>query len=326
MRCWISSKPSALIVLLLAGLLAAACAASPKGDLRKIRVPMGYIPSVQYAAFYMAEDRGYFAAEGLEVELDYSLETSGVQLVGANEIPFSVASGEQVLLARAQGLPVVYVMAWFQKFPVAVTSHASAGIQTPADLRGRRIGVPTLDGASFIGLRALLAQAGIPPEEVRLQVVGFNQAAALEAGQVDAIVVYANNEPIRLAAQGQELNTLLVSDYATLASNGIITNEATLTSEPELVRGFARALSRGIRDCLANPDEAYRIAKPHVPTITDDALEKRVLAATLALWQAEHIGESHLEAWENMQATLLDARLLAKPVDLSQAFTNEFIP
>jgi NitT/TauT family transport system substrate-binding protein len=319
-------------VFLILSLALAACAGNapaasptPAGP-RHIRLPMGFIPSVQYAPFYAAVDKGYFAAEGLEIEFDYSFETNGVKLVGANELPFAVVSGEQVLLARAQGLPVVYVMAWFQKFPVAVMAKADAGIQAPADLKGRKIGTPTLDGANFVGLRALLADAGVKPEEVTIDAIGFNQVPALLAGQVDAVVVYANNEPLRLAAQGEALSVIAVGEFVPLAANGLLTNEATIAAEPDLVRGFVRALTRGLNDAIRDPDEAYAIARKFVPELTDEALEKQVLAATIEMWKADRLGYSDPTAWETMQATLLDTGLLTARVDLGKAYTNEFVP
>lgn len=318
-------------LILIAACLAACAPATPASTatpaaLRVIRLPMGYIPSVQYASFYVAAKKGYFAQEGLEIDFDYSFETDGVQLVAAGTLPFAVVSGEQVLLARAQGLPVVYALAWFQRYPVAVIAPAGSGLNGPADLRGRRIGVPLLAGATYVGLRALLAAGGLKPEDVTIEEVGFNQAEALTAGRVDAAVVYSNNEPIRLAAQGQALEVLQVADYAALAANGLLTNEATLRDNPDLVRAFNRALVHGIQDTLADPAAAYAISKAYVAGLKDDAVERKVLDATLALWRADRLGAASPPAWENMQATLLDAGLLTQPVDLSQAYTNAFLP
>ena len=131
-----------VVLAVVAALMLSACseAAAPEGKaLTKIRVPMGYVANVQYAPFYIAVDKGYFAEEGLDVEFDYRFETDGMKLVGAGELPFAVVSGEQVPLARAQGLPVVYVMHWWQKFAVAVASLAAQNIKAPADLAGKSL-------------------------------------------------------------------------------------------------------------------------------------------------------------------------------------------
>ena len=200
-----------LLLVILMGVLLVGCSGSRQSsrqarEMTAIRLPMGYIPSVQYAPFYVAMEKGYFQDAGLDVEFDYQAETDGMALVGANELPFAVVSGEQVPLARAQGLPVVYVMSWWHDYPVAVIAKRGSGIEKPADLAGRKIGLPGLYGANYVGLSALLSVVGLKEEDVTLDSIGFNQVEALVTDQEDAVVVYANNEPIQLAALGYDIN------------------------------------------------------------------------------------------------------------------------
>ncbi|MBN8655820.1 MAG: ABC transporter substrate-binding protein [Anaerolineae bacterium] len=298
------------------------------GGLRTIKLPMGYIPNIQYAPFYVAVEKGYFAEEGILIEFDYSFETDGVALTGAGELPFAVASGEQVLLARSQGLPVVYAFAWYQQFPISVISAPELNINEPADLRGKKIGLPGLFGANYIAAQALLFSAGVDPSEVTFDAIGFNQVEAYASGNSDIVVGYTANEPIVLASQGFELNELRVADYAQLTANGIITNETTIANEPDLVRGMARALARGIQDTIANPEEAYTTSLNFVENLKDQDkdVQMQVLNTSIEFWQAERIGFSEPQAWENMNELLVKMALIPEPVDLSKAFTNEFIP
>jgi NitT/TauT family transport system substrate-binding protein len=293
-----------------------------------VRLSMGFIPNIQYAPFYVAVDKGYFQDEGIDLEFDYSLETDGVTLVASGDMDFALVSGEQVLLAREQGLPVVYIMAWYQDYPIAVVASPDAGVATPEDLRGKRIGLPGLFGASYVGLRALLAEAGIPESEVTLSPIGFNQVPALASGQEQIVVGYAGNEPIQLAAQGYDTSVLRVADFVELASNGLLANESTLETNPELVRGFIRAFLRGLEDVIADPQEALEISKKYVEGLdsADQAVQAEVLDVSIDFWQADQLGASDPQAWENMQQVLLDMGLLKEPLDLDQAFTNEYLP
>lgn len=328
-------KKIALSITLILGLMLTACQAAPapeqvaptSQELAHIRLPMGYIPNVQYTPFYVAVELGFYEKAGIEIEFDYSFETDGVALVGADEVQFSVVSGEQVLMARSQGLPVVYTMAWYGDYPVAVVAMTEDGITEPADLAGKRVGLPGPFGANYIGLRALLATAGLQESDLTLDSIGFNQVEALVAGQEDAVVGYIANEPIQLQAQGYDVDVIAVADYAHLVSNGLLTNETTIANNPELVRGMVQATLSGIRYTIAHPEDAYEIAKKYVDGLEDADIHVQldILRASIALYQREPIGYSDLQAWENMQAVLLDMQLIDAPLDLESAFTNDFV-
>lgn len=310
--------------------LAGCAPATPQpqaGALTQVRMPLGYIPNIQFAPLYVAVEKGYFADAGIEVDFDYSFETDAVSLVGANTLQFAVVSGEQVLLARAQGLPVVYVCAWYQQYPVGVASKAEQGIRTPADLKGRKIGLPGLYGANYIGLDALLFSAGLSEKDVTLDSIGYNQVAALAADQDEAVSIYVANEPVQLKAEGYDLNEMRVADYVQLASNGIITNEATLESNPDLVRRVTRAFLRGLADTVADPGAAYDVSLKYVDELSkaDRSTQMEVLRRSLELWKSDTPGRSDPRAWANMQDTLLRMGLLQERLDLSRAFSNDYI-
>jgi NitT/TauT family transport system substrate-binding protein len=247
-----------LVLIILGMALSLSACANPNsgneaGELTHINLPMGYIPNIQFAPFYVAIENGYFRDAGIDIEFDYKFETDGVALVGAGELPFAVVSGEQVLLARAQGLPVVYVAAWYQQYPVSVVARSELGVLIPQDLKGRKIGLPGLFGANYVGLRALLHEAGLEESDVTLDAVGFNQVELMAAGQQDIVVGYAANEPIQLRAQGIAVTEVRVADYVQLASNGILASEKVIAENPELVSAFVGAFLKGLEDTIANP-------------------------------------------------------------------------
>jgi NitT/TauT family transport system substrate-binding protein len=308
--------------------LLSACSGKSSGRLTQVRLPLGYIPDIQFAPLYVAVQKGYFQEAGIQVTFDYSMETDITALVGANQIQFGVVSGEQVLLARAQGLPVVYVAAWYQQYPVSVVAKTDQNIHTPADLRSKTIGLPGLYGANYIGLRALLHAGGLSESDVKLDSINYTQVEALATGRDQAVSVYTNNEPIQLRAEGYNLNELRVADFIQLASNGLITNEKTMAENPDLVRRMVKAFLQGLSDTITDPTGAYETSKAFVANLAqlDPVVQRQKLVTSIELWKADRLGFSQPKAWESMQAVLLDMGLLTQPLDLSKAFSNEFIP
>jgi len=312
-----------ILALLIAVTVLASCG-KPTPVPQKVTIAMGYIPNVQFAPFYVAIEKGYFKEEGIEPEFNYGWEVDLVKLVGMGELSFAVASGEQVLLARAQGLPVVYVAGWYHRFPVVVVSLEEKGAKSLQDLKGKKIGIPALFGASYVGWRALLKAEGLKEEDFNLQEIGYTQVESLAQGLVDAAICYAMNEPVRLRLAGYKVNVISVADRVNLISNGIITNEKTIKENPELVRGLVRAFLKGLRYTLDHPDEAFEISKKYVPEMKED--QKEVLEEAIKFWTAPHLGRTEKADWEATLNTLREMGLVTKEINVEEAFTNKFVP
>lgn len=314
-----------LCLMALAALAIACAGTSPSLEPRAVTLAMGYIPNVQFTPVYVAMERGYFAEEGVTIELDYGMENDLLKLVGTDEMQFVIGSGDQVILARAQSLPVVYVANWYRRFPVAVA--ALEPLSGPQDLVGMDVGIPGLYGASYIGWQALLDATGIDAEDTNLVSIGYTQIESLVTDQVDAAVIYAMNEPVQLRAQGYEVSMIEVDDYVDFVSNGIITNENTIAEQPELVRGMVRALLRGLQDTLADPDAAFAICRKYVAEIDDDSapLQRAVLDASLSFWEAEALGHSDPDAWAASVAFMQQIGMVDGDLDPQAMYSNEFV-
>ncbi len=294
-----------------------------------VKLGLGYIPSVQFAPFYVAIDQGYFADENIDVELEHGFETDFLKLLGTNERQFVVASGDQVILGRSQGLPITYVTAWYRKFPVVVFSLAGKNLTQPADLIGKKVGIPGLFGASYVAWKALASAANLPEDQITLESVGFTQAAAVSEGLVDAALDYNVNGPVQLRLAGEEVSEIVVDDYAQIPSNGLLTNEATLNDQPELVQRMVRATLRGIQYTLDNPDEAFDIAVRFVPEAAQQLEANRaIFDASLAVWQpgsGEKLGFTDPDIWPATAAMMAESGLVDKVVPTDGIWTNQFV-
>ncbi|MFQ5576916.1 MAG: ABC transporter substrate-binding protein [Anaerolineae bacterium] len=307
---------------------AAAPEAPTPATLQHVDVGVGFIPNVQFAPFYVAQEKGFFATEGLDVALEYGFENDFVALTAQGERQFAVAGGDQVILARSQGLPVVYVMKWYQRFPVGVAIPADRQVNSPPELAGHSVGIPGLYGASYVAWKALAYTTGLDEAAVELREIGFTQAEALSQGKVDAAVVYIVNEPVQLGRAGADLTVIEVSDYIDLVSNGLITNQTLIEQNPELVGRLVRGALRGLSYTIQNPDEAFEITRRFVPDMTDEdaPTQRAVLEAAIQLWRTDRPGLSDPQAWADSAAFMLNSGLIESAVEVDTLYTNQFVP
>lgn len=315
-----------LLTLILCLALTACIPATPEPDVTKVTLNLTYIPNVQFAPFYVAIEKGYFAKYGIEVSLAYGNEADMVALIGSDNQQFMIASGEQVLLSRAQGLPVISVREWYKDYPVGVASLKTSQIIQPSDLRGKVIGLPGLYGANYIGFEALAAHAGLGDADYELRSIGFTQVEALVTEQVDAVVVYLANEPVQLRARGYEIDLLRVADSLSLVGNCLVTNEKSLDERSELVQGMVSAMNEALAATAVDPEMAYEVCQKYVENLAaDDPIQKQVLLESIKIWQLEaKPSELEVERWQNMQTVLLELGLMTREIDVREAFSDAF--
>ena len=320
-----------LSAVVLIGVLASCGAVEQEPESETVTLAMGFIPNVQFAPFYAAVEKGYFEEEGIEIAFDYGWETDLLKLLGSDEIQFAIASGDQVILARSQGLPIVSVLNWYRRFPVCIVSLAKSGIEKPSDLIGRRVGTPVTYGASYIGWRAFIDAVGLDETDSELVSIGYTQVAALTEGQVDAAICYAMNAPAQMRTMGQSIEVMYVSDYANLVSNGLITNEKSVGERQDLVKGMVRATMRGLSFTIDNPDAAFEICKEYVPELAADEqtekVNRAVLAESVEFWRAEpgQLGRAVEGDWLASQKIMSEMGLIQADSDIGKMYTNQFV-
>jgi NitT/TauT family transport system substrate-binding protein len=304
-------------------------------ELRKVTLAMSYIPNVQFAPYYVAAEKGYYRDAGLDVSFDYNFENDVVQRAAGwpeSQVAFATASGTSTLLARQQSIPVKTVMTLYQQFPIVFFAKSATGLKSPADLAGKTVGIPGNFGESLYGLLALRYANQLDEGAFAVQEIGFTQAQAVLEDKVPVAIGYAMNEPVILREQGEQVDVLRVADSYNLAANGIVVSEKLISEDPELVRAFVTATLRGLQDTLDNPDEAFELSLKSIPEaqLGDPTLQRQVLQESLPFWHSDQtkangLGYTDAAVWTKTEQFMRDARLLAGPVDISAAFTNEFL-
>ncbi len=280
----------------------ASCPGSPVPT-ERVTLLLGFRPDVQFAPFYLAQQEGYYADAGLEVEIEHHQSPDVIRLVASGQAQFGVADATDVMISRSQGITLRYAATLYERFPVAIIGPAGEVPEDPVGLEGRSIGTPGQFGSSWHALLALLDAAGLGPDDVQIrEYPQFNQSEGLLNGDVELITGFRNNEPLRLEAAGVEPELLILDEVAPLPGPGIVVGDALIADRPDLVRAFVEATLRGVQAVIDDVDAGMAAATQAVPAIREDPDTARaVLEATLELWADEEgsaSGRVDLARWE----------------------------
>ncbi len=280
--------------------------AGSSAELTPLTVGLGYIPSVQFAQFYLADEAGYYAEAGLDVTFQNKIDPELITLLARGAVDIGLADGTSLIPAVSQGIPVRYGATIYGRDPNIVFSLGETGIESAADLAGATIGIPGRYGSSWVALQALLAAEGLSPDDVEITTYpDFGQAVAVASGQVDAATGFVNNEPVQLKLQGLDVNVLRVADVAPLPGPGLVSGVTTIESKGGALQAFTDATIRAMEEISADPQAGLDAAFTRVPELaTDPETQLAILEATIDSWMGgrvvEHgLGAVDLAAWES---------------------------
>jgi len=291
---------------------------------------LDWTPNTNHTGLYVAKDQGYFAQEGLDVQIiQPSSDGTVEQLVGANKIDFGVSQQEQVTTARVNNVPVVSIAAILQHNTSGFASLENKNINSAQDFEGKTYGGWAMPSEEAL-LKALMQKEN----------ADFNKLTMVNIGETDQLMSLKNNIDLtwifygwtgqEAELRGDKLDMIWLKDidpaldYYTPV---IITSEQKIKEQPDLVKSFMAAVNKGYQFAIQNPAESAEILIQNAPE-ADPELIRSSQAWLSPRYQADasRWGEQKTEVWQGYAQWLVDRNLLPEMIDPAQAFTNEFLP
>ncbi|MED3646276.1 ABC transporter substrate-binding protein [Halalkalibacterium halodurans] len=326
-------KSFKIISLLLAILFLASCQTNTASDdeaLETVEVMLDWYPNAVHTFLYVAIENGYFAEEGLDVDIVFPTNpTDPIQLTASGAIPLALSYQPDVILARSKDLPVVSVASVVRSPLNHVMFLAEQDFDSPADLVGLTVGYPGIPVNEPI-LKTMVEAAGGDYEQVHLMDVGFELGASIVSGRADAVVgTYINHEYPVLKHEGHDISYFNPVDYGVPEYDELvlISNEAYVEESGEVLAAFWRAASKGYEWMVENPDEALNVLltnqdEANFPLIQE--VEEESLSILLEKMENPNgpFGGQDAESWEEVISWLDAHDWLEQPVVAEDAFSS----
>ena len=322
-------------LFILPALLLGACASpepTPVVEPDKVSVQLSWFHGVEYAGFYAAIAKGYYADANLEVTLIAGgPEINPLDEVNNGKTQFGITSGDSIITARANGQNLVSVATIFKENPLAITSLKKDGIVNPEDLVGKTVGVYSTDLSNFFDLPflALMSRTNLDRASMNYALIeDFQGANEIKAGNMDAMSgMFATDQQVMASQAGDELNFIYYKDYGyDVYINTISVKEEFRQSDPDLIRRFIQATMKGYQYAIENTDEVAALALTYDQNL-DLAYQQAVMKEQIPFINTGdgQLGTMNESIWKNTQDILLEFNLISSPVDLKSVYTNEFL-
>jgi NitT/TauT family transport system substrate-binding protein len=290
------------------------------------------------APYFVAIDKGYYKAEGLNVTIDTGPgSVAGIARVAAGTYPMGFFDINSLVKFQDQNpdKKVKAVMMMYNRPPFAIATTTRTGISKPKDLEGRVLGAPAADGA-FAQWKAFVKENGIDESKVKIENIGFPvREPMLADGKVDAIAGFSFSMYYNLLQKGlkpQDIRILLMADYGlVLYGNAVMVNPDYAKSNPKAVAGFVRATIKGALDTIHDPDNAIKsvLARNETadPAIELDRLKMSLRDNFVTPWVKENgfggVDMARLAKSMDQIALTYEFKNRPKPEDI---FTSEYLP
>lgn len=213
---------------------------------------LAWIKNFEFTGSFIADTRGYYKDEGLDVSLVAAGPTTAIETeVVSKEALIATSYSELTAPAIKEGAPLIIIGTIYQRSPMAVISRSEAPITTPQDMIGRIVGVPPIAETTWTAFLEINDINESDIERVPVQV----DPAPLAAGEVDGWLGYVMDEPSTLRARGVAVDTMLLADFGFDAFSSVyIVRTDTLEKERDTIKSFMRAEILGWQDAVADPD------------------------------------------------------------------------
>ncbi len=308
-----------------------ACFGGEEAEKETVSIELDWFPNTNHAGIFVAQDKGFFEDENLEVEAITPADPALVaQLVGAGQRDFGVFYQTDTLLAREEGVPVVAVRSIVQRPLNCIMALKSSGITRPADLKGKKIGYPGIEWNIKL-LETMLASDGLSLDDVEVVDVGWSLWETLAGGRVDALIgAYWSHERIVLEDKGYPTQVIYAEDYGVpqYYEMMLITSDKMIEEKPDVVKRFARAFVKGYEWSRENPDEALDILFRLNPDQQETENIERVAIETLRdSWIAENgqVGILTEARWNEVGDFMKGKGMISADLEVSEAWAAELL-
>ncbi|MFQ5692354.1 MAG: ABC transporter substrate-binding protein [Nitrospinota bacterium] len=298
----------------------------------KTVIRLGWKAKGEYAPLYLALDKGYYKAAGVNVAVEPGSGANvAIKLIATGKDQFAYTGGLEIAQAIGKDIPVRVVANFIKKMPLGVAAHPNIKLDSPKDLEGKTLAVAPAD--SFMNILPAFARAHkLNLDAIKVVKLGWgSRVPTFMRGDTNLITIYLNNDlPVMEAKMGKKLNTLKTFDWGfSVLGQSLSSSNDYIARNGDTIRKVVRATSRAFTEALKNPGEAADIMTKRFNTLNRDiTIRQLIITRDLVVSKASKgkpPGWQTAEDWKRTLDTLERTGGIAKRKELKVYFTNEFM-